>query len=288
MIKSAAFGSTFSVLLLIAVLRYVFSGFGADDHYPGTKDSHSEDFEPLHTKRSFDTYQCKIKRFFGVVELPKYFAEVVQAKTTTKPELEIIISDKLDNLEKSVIDPEEVTTNPQTNTLDQTVTPTIHQITADEVLGVQIEPPREDGQLFLGEEEKEYICCYKDPRNPTKHVGRPFLVTPHIKQFWPKYMKSKVISKADKQTLYPTPATGASSNHFREHLTHIDQTMKFFPGKKIVFYDLGLTPGEVEYLKKHNETYIYREFEYDKYPEHIRHLKNYAWKVLIWSELIQK
>lgn len=86
----------------------------------------------------------------------------------------------------------------------------------------------------------------------------------------------------------PTPVTGASSNHFREHLTHLERFREHFPGKKIVFYDLGLTHGEKTYLQRNKDVYEYRFFNYTEYPSHFLNLKNYAWKVAIWADVLPK
>ena len=147
----------------------------------------------------------------------------------------------------------------------------------------------EDSSFSEEEEEKKkkkFICCYKDPNDPERNIGRPFLISPYTRKHFGDYMRGNVISKKDKQTLDPTPVTGCSTNHFREHLSHVEQVRQFFPGKKIVFYDLGLSLGEAMYLQNKTDIYIYRRLEYKNYPWHISQLKTYAWKVAIWAQVL--
>lgn len=94
-------------------------------------------------------------------------------------------------------------------------------------------------------DNEKFICCYKNPQNP-EQMGRPFPYTNYIKEHWTKYMKAKPINKKDKKKYKPIPITGASSNHFTEHLSHTDVIYKYFPNQKVVFYDLGLSDAEVE------------------------------------------
>lgn len=133
--------------------------------------------------------------------------------------------------------------------------------------------------------EKRYICCYQDP-NDSNNIGRPILLNQYSRKHWGKYMKAKPISREEKLSLTPTPVTGCSTNHFHEHLSHVEQVKKYFPGKKIVFYDLGLNLGEVLYLKNKTDTYIYRKLNFRDHPWHVSMLKTYAWKIAIWGEVL--
>ena len=42
---------------------------------------------------------------------------------------------------------------------------------------------------------------------------------------------------------------------------------EYFPGQKIIIYDLGLSAAEGKWLKR-NPRYIYRKFKFDDYPTH--------------------
>ena len=179
---------------------------------------------------------------------------------------------------------------------------------------IDLKPVEQNGQMFYqvshdGEAEKyrrhntlhidnttsiyfdeldstSYICCYRNPNNPVKDVGRPFKVTDYVKKYWLPYMKHKPMRKHQKHKFTPTPVTACSSNHFREHLTHADRVAKFFPDHKIVFYDIGLSPAEAEWVKN-NPRYVYKKFNFDQYPPHVSYLKNYSWKILIWADVLQ-
>ena len=61
--------------------------------------------------------------------------------------------------------------------------------------------------------------------------------------------------------------------------------LRTFQRKKLFFYDIGLDESQASQFKK--LPYVtYRNFDFDKYPPHIKNLKNYAWKILIIGELL--
>ena len=76
------------------------------------------------------------------------------------------------------------------------------------------------------------------------------------------------------------PVSAASSNHFGELMRVVDHFPKHLPGVKLVCYDIGLSEPEIDTLKKLAHV-IYRKFEFEKYPPHIKNLVNYAWKLLL-------
>ena len=81
------------------------------------------------------------------------------------------------------------------------------------------------------------------------------------------------------------PVTGASSNHFGELMANMNYFARHFPGTNLYCYDIGLDAPQVSQLKK-LPSVIYRKFNFDKYPPHIKNLRNYAWKILITGELL--
>ena len=100
-------------------------------------------------------------------------------------------------------------------------------------------------------------------------------------------MNSSPITHYQKLSLDgPTPVTGCSTNHFREHLSHVEQVRKYFPHKKIIFYDLGLSSGEALYLQNKTDIYIYKKLDYESYPDYVNQVKTYAWKIAVWAELL--
>ena len=81
------------------------------------------------------------------------------------------------------------------------------------------------------------------------------------------------------------PVTGASSNHFGECKANIEHFSKQFPGKRVIFYDLGLDDSQVSFVKS-LPFVTFRKFEFASYPVHVRNLHNYAWKTLIIQEIL--
>ena len=67
----------------------------------------------------------------------------------------------------------------------------------------------------------------------------------------------------------------------------VDHFPKHLPGVKLVCYDIGLSEPEIDTLKKLAHV-IYRKFEFEKYPPHIKNLVNYAWKLLLIGELLSE
>ena len=67
----------------------------------------------------------------------------------------------------------------------------------------------------------------------------------------------------------------------------VDHFSKHLPGVKLVCYDIGLSEPEIDKLKKTAHV-IYRKFEFEKYPPHIKNLVNYAWKLLLKGELLSE
>ena len=83
------------------------------------------------------------------------------------------------------------------------------------------------------------------------------------------------------------PVCGASSNHFKEFMGNIGFFPKEFPGIKLLFYDLGLDDAQASQIKSLPYV-IFRKFNFSKYPEHVKNLLNYAWKLLIVQEVLSE
>ena len=71
------------------------------------------------------------------------------------------------------------------------------------------------------------------------------------------------------------PVTACSSNHYGEFKPHIEDFRKNFPGKKCYFYDLGLSDKQISEVRKMPDI-VYRNFDFNAYPQHITNLRNYA------------
>lgn len=93
--------------------------------------------------------------------------------------------------------------------------------------------------------------------------------------------------------------TGASSNHFNESIDALIRAQRYFPKKKIFYYDLGLNESErlkvwlhvFQFLQMHIRIVSFqvrtwcsvelRTFNFSQFPMHVRNLKTYAFKPII-------
>ena len=87
---------------------------------------------------------------------------------------------------------------------------------------------------------------------------------------------------------FVVPVTGASRNHYREFKNNIGYFAKQFPGKAVIFYDLGLTNSQVSEILTTLPFVKFRKFDFDAYPPHVRNLGNYAWKSLIIQQILSE
>lgn len=81
--------------------------------------------------------------------------------------------------------------------------------------------------------------------------------------------------------------TGCSSSHYEEITVHLYHFTKIFPGIILIFYDLGLTKSEANEVKK-LPFVAFRKFDFALYPDHVRNLYNYAWKPLIFQQILSE
>ena len=81
--------------------------------------------------------------------------------------------------------------------------------------------------------------------------------------------------------------TSLSSNHFAEGQDNFGSLQKYFPRTKIIVHDLGLTESERRQLTSYCNVEL-RNFPFEKYPDHVRDLKTYAWKPLVVSEVARE
>lgn len=91
-----------------------------------------------------------------------------------------------------------------------------------------------------------------------------------------------------KADIVPQLVTAFSANHFHEHQQIIPSAFEHYPGQKILVYDIGLAPTQVEYIKSRPDQYIYEFYDWKKYPAHAKLLMNMVFKVTIWIECLMK
>ena len=125
-------------------------------------------------------------------------------------------------------------------------------------------------------------------------VGKVFQMDNKTSRIVQDFLKEKTFNRKavtlDAKTPFfdvVVPVTAASSNHFGELMANVKFFPTRFPEKKLFCYDIGLGKSQVSRLKK--LPYVtYRKFHFDKYPPHIKNLRNYAWKILIIGELLSE
>ena len=81
--------------------------------------------------------------------------------------------------------------------------------------------------------------------------------------------------------------TGISSNHFQESRSLFGSVHEQMPNTKIIVYDIGLTKSQVSTLQTYCNVEI-RKFNFQKYPEYFKNVKNYAWKTAVVKEISEE
>ena len=88
-----------------------------------------------------------------------------------------------------------------------------------------------------------------------------------------------MVEKLNFTTLQNYPiVTGSDETHFDENLSELWSIEQAGINRTVYFYDLGLNATQLEQLKRAPSYVIYRKFDYDSYPEHVKHLHGYAFK----------
>ena len=98
--------------------------------------------------------------------------------------------------------------------------------------------------------------------------------------------KMKFYDKDKIQVKHITFLTTASANHYAELLKAVQSVQKYFPGNKILLYDLGLTEEQIQQMKSSCDVHV-KHFNYDLYPYHIRDLYNYAFKTVVLQDALK-
>ncbi|CAD5220065.1 unnamed protein product [Bursaphelenchus xylophilus] len=139
--------------------------------------------------------------------------------------------------------------------------------------------------------EGENFCFPGLNESLEREYGRPFpceyynyLKDFHITEADITSLKTNGINKIDDNWI-PVFGSAASSDHFPELRNLVLDVRKRVPNSKIIIYDLGLKQTEADEVKSWCNV-EYRKFEFKKYPAHVRHLKNYAFKLVI-AEILQ-
>lgn len=85
--------------------------------------------------------------------------------------------------------------------------------------------------------------------------------------------------------------TAADSSHYKTVKQFLESFFKFENESIIIFYDLGLTDNESRGLKNEFPDVIYKNFNYSEYPDYFdlsKNLGGYAWKPVIFWEILNQ
>ena len=108
-----------------------------------------------------------------------------------------------------------------------------------------------------------------------KRLEAPAYTHPILQQ-----LDDKIVDSLENTNLKDFPiATSADVHHYEETLTALFslQKVNLHLNHSVYFYDLGMTAAQAKQIQ--NAPFvIYRKFDFDKYPRHVRTLKTYAFK----------
>ena len=84
--------------------------------------------------------------------------------------------------------------------------------------------------------------------------------------------------------------TATSNNHFHEIQGMLKSMHNCFPDKKIILYDLGMSPDKSDKLSTFVGNIELRHFPFDDYSHlpHVKRLHTYAWKPIIFKLVSQE
>lgn len=145
------------------------------------------------------------------------------------------------------------------------------------------EPIYFDNRIHNYAKFPDTYCCYGSEPS----IGLQIQKTPQKDELLTSYISSHAIPQSLQFQVKPTLITAFSSDMFDGHITTLKSIMKYFPQQVLVVYSLGLSDDQSFYLTN-SPLYDYREFDFSKYPEHVKDLSNFAWKALIWVEALKE
>ena len=84
-----------------------------------------------------------------------------------------------------------------------------------------------------------------------------------------------------------TVVTAASAAYFDELLNLVGSLHTYAPGKRILIYDLGLSPQNAAAAGLLESVEVV-QFAFDRFPPHVRDLKTYAWKACVVQDAVER
>ena len=156
-------------------------------------------------------------------------------------------------------------------------------------------------QIKSPEQESDLMgirsLLYARPDQPWV-LGRPFSGIAGYEQVLRDYLATPEVelSRANAGIiLSPQLVTGISADHFEQHRASRESLFEKFniaknnskSSSKILIFDLGLTSEQAQFIKK-DTRYIYKQFDFTRYPPHVSYLRGYAFKIFTLLECISQ
>ena len=126
---------------------------------------------------------------------------------------------------------------------------------------------------------------------PAIQVGKPLIISKDVLNYmgfpltnFINLTKHTSDSLEDDEFIF---FTGADENYSRRLTNLINNIQKFFPKNKIIVYDMGMKSTTFDKITQYCGVKEVRKFPFSRYPEHVRYLKNYAFKPIIIHEALR-
>ncbi|KAI6216539.1 hypothetical protein M3Y95_01270700 [Aphelenchoides besseyi] len=151
-------------------------------------------------------------------------------------------------------------------------------------------------QLKLSDENcycnGELFCFPGVNSDANVQFGRPFSCTNELhsvlvrNQLLEKNIREtpKHYETLDAETWIPVFVTSVSADHFAEIRTLMRQLRKFYPKNRVVVFDLGLNEENLAEIGSWCNVKVHK-FDFDRYPPHVRQLRNFAFKLVLLDAL---
>ncbi|KAI6233518.1 hypothetical protein M3Y99_00900900 [Aphelenchoides fujianensis] len=138
----------------------------------------------------------------------------------------------------------------------------------------------------------ELFCFPGVDSNGRTKFGRPFPCNDELLAFLEenRLLEAQIqttpseYERLDADEWTPTFFTSISADHFAEGRTLIGRLRKFYPDNPIVMFDLGLNEEKLKEVRGWCNVEI-RPFVFDGRPAHLRHLRNFAFKLVLLEAL---
>ena len=83
----------------------------------------------------------------------------------------------------------------------------------------------------------------------------------------------------------PTMLSASDARFYDNVKNYVGSLHHYEPNLQIVIYDLGLTDEQRNDMVKWRNVEV-RTFDYDRYPEHVKNKKTFAWKPLLIKDAL--